>query len=148
MSIKEQIMADVKSAMKAKEQEKLSALRLLSAALKNKEIELRPEALTDQDAMSVIKKLVKQRQDSIEQYSAAGRTDLADKEKFELSILEAYLPAQMSKEQIAKIVEEVVAATGASSMKDMGNVMKQITEKTQGQADNKMVSELVKARLQ
>ncbi len=148
MKVRETIMADIKSAMKNKEAERLSALRLLSSAIKNKEIENRPKELTDNDVISVIKKSIKQRKDSIEQYGKANRQDLVDKEKTELLVLEVYLPEQMSKEQVVLIVEEVIASTGAQTMKDMGKVMGLVSKKTEGNADNSIVSELVKTRLQ
>ena len=145
MSIQKQILDDVKTAMKARETEKLSTLQ---SAIKNKEIEVRPNEVSDQDVTSVIKKMVKQRKEAAEQYSNAGRTELAEKENAESKILEAYLPEQMSEEQVAKIVEEVIAATGASSMKDMGAVMKEVQAKTAGTADGKLISQIVKAKLQ
>ena len=103
MSLKQQISDDTKDAMKARDADKVSTLRFLQAAVKNKEIELRPNALTDEDVVTVLRKSVKQRQDSIEQYVSAGRTDLADKEKMELSIIEGYLPKQMSADQIEAV---------------------------------------------
>lgn len=145
--LKSKIMDDVKAAMKNKEADRLSAIRFLQSAIKNKEIDLRPKEITDEDIMSVIKKSAKQRKDSIEQYEKAGRQDLVDKEKFELSVIEQYLPEQMSEEQVSGIVDEVVAALGASTMKDMGAVMKEVQAKTAGAADGKMVSQLVKAKL-
>jgi uncharacterized protein YqeY len=148
VSIQKQILDDVKAAMKARETEKLSTLRMLQSAIKNKEIEVRPNEVSDQDVTSVIKKMVKQRKEAAEQYSNAGRTELAEKENAESKILEAYLPEQMSEEQVAKIVEEVIAATGASYMKDMGAVMKEVQAKTAGTADGKLISQIVKAKLQ
>lgn len=148
MSIQKQILDDVKAAMKAKEAEKLGTLRMLQSALKNKEIEVRPNELTDQDAITVIKKMVKQRHEAAEQYTNAGRPELAEKEQAETKFLEVYLPEQMSEEQIVAIVDEVIAATGASSMKDMGAVMKEVQAKTAGSADGKLVSQVVKAKLQ
>ncbi|MCB0342064.1 MAG: GatB/YqeY domain-containing protein [Pseudobdellovibrionaceae bacterium] len=148
MSLKDQIMADVKSAMKEKDQERLNCLRFLQAAVKNREIEVRPNAISDDDVLGVIKKQVKQRQDSIEQYSKAGREDLEAKEKFELSVLEGYLPQQMSREQLEGVVTEVIAALGADSVKQMGAVMKEVIAKTKGAADNRVVSEVVKEKLQ
>lgn len=148
MSLKEQILDDLKTAMKNKEADKLSAIRFLQSAIKNREIELRPNTITDQDILAVIKKSVKQRHDSIEQYEQAGRADLADKEKFELSVLEAYLPPQMSPEQVEALVGEVIAALGASSMKDMGTVMKEVQARAAGSADGKILSEIVKSKLQ
>jgi uncharacterized protein YqeY len=147
MEIRDQIMADVKTAMRDKDQLKLNALRFLQAAIKNLEIELRPNPITSPDVQGVIKKLIKQRKDSIEQYQAAARQDLVDQETAELKILEAYLPAQLSKEQVEKVVFAVIEKLGAKTVKDMGPVMKQVIAETQGQADNKLVSEIIKSKL-
>lgn len=147
MEIKEKILADMKDAMKNKNQMRLEAIRFLQAAVKNKEIELRPNPITSEDILGVVKKLVKQRKESIEQYQAAARQDLVDKESSELKILEEYLPTQMSKEQIEKIVGEVIAAEKATSIKDMGKIMKAVIAKTAGTADNKLVSEIIKTKL-
>jgi len=147
MEIREQIMADVKDAMKSKDQLKLNTLRFLQAAVKNREIELRPNPITSDEVMGVIKKLVKQRKESIEQYTAGGRQDLADQEAAELKVLEGYLPAQMGRDQIEKVVTEVIAALGAKSVKDMGPVMKEVIARTAGAADNKTVSEVIKSKL-
>jgi uncharacterized protein YqeY len=148
MGLKEQILNDIKEAMKNKEADRLSAIRMLQAAIKNKEIELRPNAINDQDILGVIKKAAKQRREAIEQYRGAGRDDLADKEAFELQVLETYLPAQLDQAQVEKIVTEVIAQLGASTIKDMGGVMKEVQARTQGQADGKMISEIVKSKLQ
>lgn len=147
MELKDQIMADIKTAMIAKDSVKLNTLRFLHAAIKQKEIDSRPNPLTADDVMAVLKKLVKQRKESIEQFSSAGRTDLVDQESAELKVMEAYMPAQMTKEQIEKIVTEVIAETGAKTIKDMGTVMKAVQAKTAGQADGKTISELIKAKL-
>ncbi len=147
MDIRAQLTQDMKDAMKAKDSLKLDAIRFLQSAIKYKEVELRPNAITQDDVMGVIKKLVKQRKESIEQYTTGGRQDLADKESQELKVLEAYLPAQMNSEQIEKIVGEVIADLKATSIKDMGAVMKAVSAKTQGTADNKLVSEIIKKRL-
>ena len=147
MSIKEQLMADIKSAMKNKESDKLATLRFLHSAIKNKEIEVRPKELTEDDVLSVIKKMVKQRKDSIEQYERAGRQDLADKEKAELVFMNTYLPEQLSEEKVLSIVEETITELGAKDMKDMGKVMQAVLTKTGGAADNKVVSQLVKQSL-
>lgn len=127
--------------------ETVSALRMVNSALKNKEIEVRPDSLTDDDVISVLKKLSKQRKDSIEQFQKAGRDDLVAQEQKELAVLEKYLPAQMSEAQITEIVTATIAEMGASSMKDMGKVMGAVTGKTQGAADNKLVSQIVKSKL-
>lgn len=138
----------MKDAMKAKEADKLSAIRMIQAAFKNREIELRPNPITEDEYIQVLKKLAKQRKESIEQYQAANRQDLADGEAKELGIIEKYLPAQMGREQVEAVVVSVIAETGAKSAKDMGAVMKAVIAKTAGQADNKLVSELVKSKLQ
>ena len=148
MEIREKIMSDVKTAMRDKDQARLDALRFMQAAIKNREIELRPAAISVDDVLGVIKKLVKQRRESIEQYQAANRQDLVDKENAELKILENYLPSQMSKDQIEKIVQETITETKAAGIKDMGTVMKAVMAKTKGTADNKTVSEVIKAKLQ
>ena len=140
-------MEDVKSAMKNKEADRLAAVRFLQSAIKYREIELRPNAITDQDILGVIKKLVKQRKDSIAEFEKAGRQELVDKEKFELSVLETYLPQQMSAEQVTQIVEDVMKSMGANSIKQMGAVIKEVMAKTAGQADGKMISDLVKSKL-
>ncbi len=147
MEIREKIMSDMKTAMRDKDQVRLEAIRFLQAAIKNREIEVRPNAITADDVLSVIKKMVKQRKESIEQYSAANRQDLVDKENAELKVIEGYLPAQMSKEQIEAVVAQVIADTKASSIKDMGAVMKAVIAKTAGAADNKLVSEAIKSKL-
>lgn len=147
MEIRDQLMADVKTAMKEKDPLKLGTLRFLQSAIKNREIELRPNPITSEECFGVIKKLVKQRKESIEQYKAGNRQDLADQEAAELKILEAYLPAQMGKDQIEKVVTEVIAALGAKTVKDMGSVMKEVIARTAGTADNKTVSEVIKSKL-
>jgi len=147
MDLKEQIMDDVKQAMKNKEADKLATLRFLHSSIKNKEIESRPQPLTDEDVLSVIKKMAKQRRDSIEQYEKAGRDDLVEKEKQELALIEGYLPEPLSREDIEKVVDETISELQAESMKQMGAVMKQVLAKTKGAADNKLVSEIVKSKL-
>jgi uncharacterized protein YqeY len=147
VEIREKILADIKSAMVSKDTVKLNTLRFLNAQIKNKEIDSRPTPLTAEDIMGVVKKLVKQRKESIEQFSAAGRTDLADQETAELKVLELYLPAQLGREQIEALVSEVIAATGAQSIKDMGAVMKETLARTGGAADGKLVSEVIKSKL-
>lgn len=147
MEIRDQIMADVKAAMFAKESIKLTALRMLQAAIKNREIELRPEPINKDEVMGVVRKLVKQRKESIEQFQQAGRQDLVDQETTELKVLEVYLPQAMPRDQVEAVVTEVIAALGAKSVKDMGPVMKEVVARTAGAADNKMVSEIIKAKL-
>ncbi|MCA9407706.1 MAG: GatB/YqeY domain-containing protein [Candidatus Omnitrophica bacterium] len=145
--IEERINKEYIEAMKAKQKDRSSTLNFLRAQIKNLRIEKRVEKLEDKDVVAVIKKQVKQRQDSIEQYEKGGRKDLADKEKGELEILKQYLPEEMSAEQLEGIVQEAIKESGAQSMKEMGLVMKVIMPKVEGKADNKMVSELVKKGL-
>lgn len=147
MAMRDQLMADVKAAMIAKDSLKLNTLRFLQAAIKNREIELRPDAITDDEVLNVLKKVVKQRKESIEQYTNGGRQDLVDQEAAELKVLEVYLPAQMSREQVESIVTDVIAALGAKSIKDMGTVMKECVARTAGAADNKLLSEIIKSKL-
>ena len=147
MEIREKLMSDMKEAMRAKDSVRLDAIRFLQSAIKYKEVEVRPNAITSDDVLSVIKKLVKQRKESIEQFKAASRQDLVDKEMTELKVLETYLPAQMTAEQIATVVAEVIQKTGAKTIKEMGLVMKEVMAKTAGAADNKTVSEIIKQKL-
>lgn len=146
MSLKARITEDMKSAMKAKEAGKLAAIRLLLAAIKQKEVDERVE-LDDAAVAAVIEKLVKQRKDSVTQYEAAGRQDLADIEKAEISILSTYLPEKMSNEEIAAAVAAAVAQTGAKGAADMGKLMAVLKPQLAGKADMTEVSKLVKAAL-
>lgn len=147
MEIRDRIMNDIKVAMKEKNQVRLGALRFLQAAIKNREIDMRPNPITHDEVIGVIKRLVKQRKESIEQYQAGHRQDLVDQETAELHVLEELLPAQMGKEQLEQIVKDVIVALNAKTPKDMGGVMKEVLARTQGNADNKLVSELVKKSL-
>ncbi|MCB0351197.1 MAG: GatB/YqeY domain-containing protein [Bdellovibrionales bacterium] len=147
MGMKETILADLKTAMKNQEAAKLSAIRFLQSAIKNREIELRPAAITDQDVMAVIKKICNQHKDSIEQFTSAGRLDLVDNEKVQLAVLEAYLPKQMPRADLEKVIAEIMTEMKASSMKDMGGVIKAVIAKTAGAADSKLISEIVKSKL-
>lgn len=147
MEIRQRLTDEMKTAMREKNQLKLDTIRFLQSAIKNREIEMRPDPITGDEVLGVIKKLVKQRKESIEQYQAANRNDLADKEIAELKILETYLPTQMTRDQVEKIVAETIAELKPASIKDMGPVMKAVIAKTAGSADNKMVSELIKAKL-
>jgi uncharacterized protein YqeY len=146
MSLKNQITEDMKSAMKAGEKDRLKAVRLIMAAIKQVEIDKRVE-LDDAGVLSVLEKMVKQRRDSVEQFEKGGREDLAASERAEIEILQAYLPDQLSAEEIAALVDEVIAATGAESIRDMGKVMGQIKAKAAGRADMGAVSAAVKERL-
>lgn len=147
MALKERLLEDIKTAMKSKQAERLEVLRFLNAAIKNREIELRPNPVNDAEVMSVIQKLTKQRTDSIEQYRAANREDLATKEESELLILKEYLPKQLSEAETKQLVQEAIAEAGATTIKDMGKVMKLAAEKAQGRADNKVLSQYIKEKL-
>lgn len=147
MSLKQEILENIKTAMKARDTKTLEVLRYVNAQIKNKEIEVRPKEVTDEDVMQVLKKYLKQRKEAMEQFQSAGREDLVAGEKEQAAIVEKYLPEMMSEEQLKPVVEEAVKALGASSMKDMGAVMKEVMAKTAGKADGKMISTLVKASL-
>ena len=147
MTLQERIDADLKDAMRAKEAGKLSVLRGLKSALKYAEIEKADAGLDDSAAVQVIRKQVKQRQDSIESFEKGGRPELAAKEKEELSILQSYLPQQMSADEISKIVRETIAEVGATSKAQMGAVMKAVQAKAAGRADGKTLSAEVQKQL-
>jgi uncharacterized protein YqeY len=146
MSLKEQITEDMKAAMRAKDTVKLGTIRLLTAAMKQKEVDERIE-LTDTHVLAIIEKMIKQRKDSITQFEAGGRQDLADIEKAEVAVLSTYMPAAMSDAEIQAEVAAAVAATGAASPQDMGKVMGILKPKLAGRADMTAVSGLVKAAL-
>ncbi len=148
MSLKDKIISDLTASMKAKDAVRTSVLRMVKANLMNREIE-RGSELNDEEITKALQSLVKQRRDSIEQYEKAGRTELAEKEKTEIVVIEDYLPQAASKEEIEKAVEEAIGETGASSIKEMGAVMKAAQAKLAGKAaDGRLVSEAVKANLQ
>lgn len=147
MSLEEKIAQDYKKAMLERDSAKSSALSFLRAQIKNIMIDKRVEKVADEDVVGVIKKQVKQRQDSIEQFEKGGRADLAAKEKAELALLQSYLPQEISDAALRQIVEESIKAAGATSAKDMGKVMKEIMPRVAGKADNKRVSDLVKESL-
>jgi hypothetical protein len=146
VSIKEKLRADLVTAMKARDELKVSTLRLVSSSIKNREIDERKE-LDDEGVLAVLTTAAKQRRDSIDQYEKGGRQDLADKEKAELVIIQEYLPQQLSKEEVAAFIKEAIAETGAAGAKDMGKVMKALMPKVKGKADGKLVNELVKELL-
>jgi uncharacterized protein YqeY len=147
MSIVEQINRDITQSMKAKEAERLSALRMIKTALKLRETEL-PAGLDDAEAMKVLNTLLKQRRDAADQYRAAGREDLATKEENEALIVQSYLPAAATDADLALAVEETIKELGATSMKDMGAVMKAVRPKLEGKTvDGKALSDIVKAKL-
>ncbi|BDV01173.1 aspartyl-tRNA amidotransferase subunit B [Thermodesulfomicrobium sp. WS] len=146
MGLFQQIEKDFVAAFKAKRSEEVAVLRMLKAAIKNKEVDVR-RSLSDAEILEVVAKQVKQRQESIEQFRAAGRTDLADAEERELHILQAYLPQPLTEAELAAVVEETIQATGATGMKDMGRVMQAILSAYAGRVDGKIASALVRARL-
>ena len=146
-SLKERIDADLKEAMRSKDELGTSVLRMLKSAVKYKEVEPGGHALEDGGVLAVIQTLIKQRRDSVEQFRAGGRTDLADKEEKEIAKLQSYLPAQMSPDELRAEVRAAIAQVGAKSPKDMGAVMKALLPKVQGRAEGKAVSEAVKAEL-
>ena len=146
--LEEKILNDYKQALKNKHKIKSSTLSFLRSNLINQAISLKKKTLDDNEVISVIKKSVKQHQDSIEQFKKGERQDLVDKESRELQILKSYLPPELSRDEISKIIEEVISETQAASLKDMGRVMKEVMAKVASQADGKTVSDLVKQRLQ
>jgi len=146
MPLREQLNEDIKTAMKAREPDKLAALRLMLSAVKQREVDERI-TLDDAGVVGVVEKMIKQRKDSISQFERAQRQDLADKEKYEISIIEAYLPQQLGAAEVDAIIAEAIASTGARSAADMGKVMAVVKPKLAGRADMGKVSGLVKARL-
>lgn len=147
MSLKEQILKEMSASMKLKDMEKLKVLRFANSAIKNKEIELRPKALTDEHVFSVLKKQIKQIKESLEYYKKAGYSDRVKAEEFQLSVLQSYLPTALSSEDLKKMVLEVIAETQAGSIKDMGSVMKGVMAKAKGSADGKILSQIVREEL-
>lgn len=146
MSLKQQLTDAMKEAMKAKDSERLSAIRLILSAIKNREIDARQE-LDDQGVIAILGTLVKQRKESAQVYRDNQRLDLAEKEEAELVVLQEFLPEPLSEAELAVLIDAIIAELGASSMRDMGRVMKLVGERAQGRADGKKASELVKARL-
>jgi uncharacterized protein YqeY len=146
MSLKERVTEDMKTAMRTKDSARLSALRLLLAAIKQREVDERIR-LNDGDVVAVVEKMLKQRRDSIAQYEAAGRQDLADAEKFEVSVLQAYMPQALSDAEVDAAIDAAIAQTGAKGAQEMGKVMAQLKGQLAGRADMAKVSGLVKAKL-
>ncbi len=144
--LKDQLTEDMKTAMRSKDKERLGVIRMALAAIKQREVDERIE-LDDTQVLAVLDKMLKQRKDSINQFDAAGRQDLVDKEKFEVGVLQNYLPTALTEQEIEVLVKAVVAEVGASSMQDMGAVMGKLKPQTQGRADMGMVSQKVKAAL-
>ena len=146
MSLKIRILEDVKSAMRARQREQLAALRLVTAAIKQKEIDERID-LSDEQVLLVLDKMLKQRRESIEQFEKADREDLAVKERFELGLIQAYMPEPLSEDELASLIQSTVTEVGASSIRDMGSVMNALRGQVQGRADMKAVSQAVKILL-
>ena len=145
-SLKDQITADMKDAMRAKDKDTLGTIRLIQAAIKQREVDERIE-LDDSQVLAVLDKMVKQRRDSINQYRDAGREELAAKEEAEIGVIQRYLPAALSEAEIDTLIEQAISSSGAQSMQDMGKVMGQLKPKLQGRADMGAVSARIKARL-
>ena len=146
MSLKERLNDAMKEAMKAKDSLRLGTIRLIRSAIKNREIDARQE-LDDAGVIDVLSSLVKQRKESAQVYRDNQRPELAEKEEAELTILQEFLPAQLSREELQTLIEETIVELGASSQKDMGRVMKVVSAQTKGRADGRLVSEMVKERL-
>ena len=146
MSLKQQINEDMKTAMRARDTARLGAIRLLLAAIKQREVDERIE-LSDADVIAIIEKMIKQRRDSISQFEAAKRQELADAEKFEISVLQTYMPQQMTEDEVAAAVAEAIASSGAKSPQEMGKVIALLKPRLAGRADMGKVSAQVKAHL-
>ena len=146
MSLKTRILDDVKHAMRARERDSLAALRLITAAIKQKEVDERIE-LDDGQVLGVLDKMVKQRRESLEQFERAGREDLAEKERFELGLIQTYLPEPLGEDELAALILSTISELGASSIRNMGQVMNTLRSQVQGRADMKAVSQAVKQQL-
>jgi uncharacterized protein YqeY len=146
MSLKARIQEDIKNAMRAHERERLAALRLVSAAIKQKEVDERVD-LNDEQVLAVLDKMVKQSRESLEQYESADREDLAEKERYELDLIQVYLPDPLDEAELAALIQSTISELGASSIRDMGSVMNALRSQVQGRADMKAVSQAVKAQL-
>lgn len=146
MSLEEKLLEEMKQAMKTNDKIRLSTIRMIRSSSKNKEIELRRK-LEDEDIIKVIQGMVRKGEESIEQFQAGGRTDLVEKEKMEIEILKSFLPQPIPQEEIIKIIDETIQETQASSLKDLGKVMKAVMPRLGGKADGKVINQLVKERL-
>ena len=146
MSLEERLVEEMKQAMKSNEKLKLSTIRMVRSALKNKEIELRKK-LEDEDIVKVIQAMVRKGEESVEQFQTGGRMDLVEKEKSEIEIMKSFLPPTLSHEEILKIIDQSIQETQASSLKDLGKVMKSVMPKMGGKADGKLINQLVKEKL-
>jgi uncharacterized protein YqeY len=146
MSLEERLVEEMKQAMKSNDKLRLSTIRMIRSALKNKEIELRKK-LEDEDVVKVIQAMVRKGEESVEQFQIGGRMDLVEKEKKEIEILKSFLPQPFSQEEILKIIDQSIQETQASSLKDIGKVMKSVMPKIGGKADGKLINQLVKEKL-
>ena len=146
MTLKQQLTDDMKAAMRGGDKQRLGVIRLVLAAIKQREVDERIE-LDDTQTLAVLEKMLKQRRDSVSQYAAAGREDLADVERAEMVVIEAYLPAQLDSAELDALIAQAIAATGASSPRDMGKVMAAVKEQAAGRADMAQVSARIKAKL-
>ncbi len=146
MSLLKKLQEEMKTAMKSGDKERLATIRMLISEIKKVQIDTKKE-LSDDEIIKILQKYAKQRKDSIEQYRKAGREDLAEKEEKELKIVQEFLPQPLSEEEIEKLVDEAIKETGASSMKDMGKVIKSVMEKAKGRAEGSVISKIVKAKL-
>jgi len=146
MGLEERLVEEMKQAMKSNEKLKLSTIRMVRSALKNKEIELRKK-LEDEDIVKVIQAMLRKGEESVEQFQTGGRMDLVEKEKSEIEIMKSFLPQPLSQEEILKIIDQSIQETQASSLKDLGKVMKSVIPKMGGKADGKLINQLVKEKL-
>lgn len=144
--LKTKINEDMKTAMRAKDKERLGVIRLIMAAIKQQEVDTRT-TMDDAAVLAVLDKMLKQRRDSISQYQAAGRDDLAQKEQFEVEVVQQYMPEALGEAELEQLIKDAIAASGAQSMKDMGKIMNELRPKVQGRADMAQVSQKVKATL-
>ena len=145
-TLKARIKDEMKTAMKAKDKQRVAVIRLIQAEIKRIEVDERID-LDDARLLTILDKMCKQRRDSVQQYEAAGRNELADQEKYEITVIQEYLPAQLTEDEITALIDEAIAATGAAGMQDMGKVMGMLKPKLQGRADMGAVSKLIKGKL-
>jgi len=146
MSLEERLVAEMKEAMKSNDKVRLSTIRMVRSAVKNKEIELR-KPLDDETVQRVIQGMVRKGEESVEQFKLGGRMDLVEKESQEIEILKTYLPQSMSREEVIQIIDQTIQETQVTSLKEMGKIMKSVMSKLQGKADGKLINQLVKERL-
>jgi uncharacterized protein len=146
MSLEERLVAEMKEAMKSNDKVRLSTIRMVRSAVKNKEIELR-KPLDDETVQRVIQGMVRKGEESVEQFKLGGRMDLVEKESQEIEILKTYLPQSMSREEVIKIIDQTIQETQGTSLKEMGKIMKSVMSKLQGKADGKLINQLVKEKL-